>query len=327
MHSFTRAASLLVSLLVASTTAQQVCNNAAFLCGRTYDNLTHLGAHDAAFVRDAGNGFTPSGNQFYNATTQLSYGVRLLSAQAHNASDGLHLCHTNCALYDAGLLSDWLAEIREWMDSNPNDVVSVLIVNSDNNNAATLGGIFNSSGITNYAYTPSANKGPVTWPTLGDMISQNKRLVAWVASLPDNTDAPFLLDEFSFIFENQYDVTSAGAFSCDSNRPGTDTAGALRSGMLPLMNHFLDDNVFGSGIEVPSVENADNTNGDSGGTGNFGDAANSCVAAYDRAPPFTLVDFANVGPAIDTVDRLNQVSGQTTGRTPLPTNVAGSMGL
>lgn len=329
MYSLIRTTSVLVAVLFAAstTTAQQVCNNAEALCSKTYDNLTHLGAHDAAFVRDSSNAFTPAGNQFYNASTQLSYGVRLLSAQAHNAGDGVHLCHTNCLLYDAGLLSDWLTDIREWMDANPNDVVSVLIVNSDNNNATTLGGIFNSSGITDYAYVPSANKGPVTWPTLGDMISQNKRFVAWVASLDpaSNEDAPFLLDEFSFIFENQYDVTDAGSFSCDSNRPTTDTGNALRTGMLPLMNHFLDDKLFGSDIEIPSVENADNTNKDSGDTGNFGDAANSCIAAYDRAPPFTLVDFANVGPAIDTVDRLNQVSGQTTGRTPLPTDVAGSM--
>lgn len=326
MRSFLQFAGL--ALFAVNGTAQQACNNAASLCSRTYDNVTYLGAHDAAFVRDASNGFTPSGNQFYNATTQLSYGVRLLSAQAHNSDGGVHLCHTNCALYDAGLLSDWLTDIREWLDANPNDVVSVLIVNSDNNNSTTLGGIFNASGITDYAYTPSQNKGPVTWPTLGDMISQNKRLVAWIASLDpaSNTDAPFLLDEFSFIFENQYDVTDASQFSCDSNRPSSDTAGALSSGMLPLTNHFLDDNVLDTGIDVPSVENADNTNADSGNTGNFGDAANNCTSVYKRAPVLTLLDFANVGPAIDTADRLNGVSGSTTGRTPLPTDVAGSMG-
>ena len=321
---------LITSLLFTGTTAQTACNNAVSLCSRTYDNVTHLGAHDAAFVRDASNDFTPSGNQFYHASTQLSYGVRLLSAQAHNSDDGVHLCHTNCALYDAGLLSDWLTDIREWMDANPNDLVSVLIVNSDNNDAATLGGIFNTSGITKYAYVPTGNVGPVTWPTLGDMISANTRLVSWVASLDpaSNTEAPFLLDEFSFIFENQYDVTSAADFSCDANRPSSvdnNTPAALQQGLLPLMNHFLDDNVLGSGIEIPSVENADNTNADSGDTGNFGQATDNCTGTYGRASPFTLVDFANVGPAIDTVDRLNGVSGQTTGRTPLPTDVAGSM--
>ena len=169
MHSHLLGATIVSSLLTAGVVCQQVCNNAEALCSRTYDNVTHLGAHDAAFVRDRSNGFTPSGNQFYNASTQLSYGVRLLSAQAHNADDGVHLCHTNCVLYDAGLMQDWLADVRTWMDANPNEVVSVLIVNSDNNDAATLGGIFNSSGITDYAYVPSANKGPVKWPTLGDV--------------------------------------------------------------------------------------------------------------------------------------------------------------
>ncbi|KAL9052465.1 MAG: hypothetical protein Q9162_005377 [Coniocarpon cinnabarinum] len=321
---------LVAALCIVAVGGQQVCNNAELLCQRTYDNLTHLGAHDAAFVRDLGNGFTPAGNQFYNASALLSYGVRLLSAQAHNADDGIHLCHTDCALYDGGLMVDWLTDIREWIDANPRDVVSVLIVNSDNFDAATLGGIFTTAGLTKYAYVPSSNVGPVTWPTLGNMVSTNKRFVAWIASLDPvkNTAAPFLLDEFSFIFENQYDVTDASKFSCEANRPSSvngDTASALKKGLLPLTNHFLDDNLFGTGIEVPSVEHVENTNRDTGDTGNFGDAVNDCVKTYDRAPVFTLVDFANVGPAIATVDRLNQVSGQIAGRVQLPADVAGSM--
>lgn len=287
-----------------------------------------MGAHDSAFTRNGSNEFSEAGNQFFLPADLLSSGVRLLSAQAHNGSDGsVHLCHTSCLLYDAGPMTEWLGQIKSWLDGNPNDVVSILIVNSDNNDASTFSSIFDDAGITPYAYTPPSNVGPVSWPTLGDMISSGTRLVAWVASLDpsSNTVAPYLLDEFSFIFENQYDVTDASAFSCDSNRPGTDTGAALSAGMLPLMNHFLDDNVFGSGIEVPSVENADNTNAPSGDTGNFGDAANACVSEYNRAPWGTLLDFANVGPAMDVVDSLNGVSGSTTGRTALPTDVADSM--
>jgi hypothetical protein len=36
-------------------------------------------------------------NQDYNATQQLTDGIRMLQIQAHNASDGtIHLCHTSC---------------------------------------------------------------------------------------------------------------------------------------------------------------------------------------------------------------------------------------
>ena len=136
---------------LASVSAQQVCNNAEALCSRTYDSVTHLGAHDAPFVRDKRNGFTPAGDQFFNTSALLSYGVRLLSAQAHNSDEGVHLCHSACELYNAGLMSDWLVDIREWLDANPNEVVSILIVNSDDNDASTFDGIFETAEISNYA--------------------------------------------------------------------------------------------------------------------------------------------------------------------------------
>ena len=56
-----------------------------------------------------------------NTTTQLAAGVRLLSAQVHNNEGAWHLCHSSCTLLDAGTLSDWLAEIKTWMDANPRD--------------------------------------------------------------------------------------------------------------------------------------------------------------------------------------------------------------
>ena len=177
---------------------------------------------------------------------------------------------------------------------------------------------------------PSSNVGPVTWPTLGELITSGKRLVVWIAGIDPatTTNAPYLLDEFSFIFENNYDITDPSGFPCDADRPSNvkgDPANALSKGLLPLLNHFLYTNFLGTGIEIPAVEHVDSTNKDSGDAGNFGDHANRCTSAYSRSPVLTLVDFANVGPAIDTVDRLNGVSGATVGRIGLPTDVAGSM--
>ena len=97
------------------------CNNSPDLCSRSYSDITHLGAHDAAFVRDSSTDYTVSGNQYYNATVALSAGVRLLSAQVHQENGEWHLCHSSCDLLDAGKLSDWLSAIKTWIDGNPND--------------------------------------------------------------------------------------------------------------------------------------------------------------------------------------------------------------
>lgn len=234
------------------------------------------------------------------------------------------LCHTLCQLYDAGSLVDFLTSLKTWLDGHPSDVVTLLLVNSDNANATTLAQQFLSASISSYGYIPPEITQPIaSWPTLQQMISSNKRLVTFIASLDPitNTVAPYLLDEFTFIFENAYDNDSPQQFSCTVNRPSSlsgDTSVAISSGRMPLLNHFLYD-LLNGGIEIPAVENISTTNAASGATGNLGAAASACSAVYGKAPTFILVDFVNVGPAIDTVDRLNGVQGQTQGRTALPT--------
>lgn len=39
------------------------CNNSPDLCSKTYDSITHLGAHDSAFVRDASTDYSTAGDQ------------------------------------------------------------------------------------------------------------------------------------------------------------------------------------------------------------------------------------------------------------------------
>src|SRR5215469_8287783 len=107
----------------ADSSSTIACNNSPSLCSRSYSNITHLGAHDSPFVANSSNSFTVSGNQFYSSTTQLSAGVRLLTAQVHNGNSStgeteIHLCHSSCRLYDAGKLEDWLSGIKGWMDDN-----------------------------------------------------------------------------------------------------------------------------------------------------------------------------------------------------------------
>ncbi|KAK8155355.1 PLC-like phosphodiesterase [Phyllosticta citrichinensis] len=306
-----RAAALLS--LASAASAQTVCNNSPSLCSKSYANVTVLGAHDSPFLSDKTTGYSTSGNQFYNSTVQLDAGVRLLTAQVHNYdNDGTtewHLCHSSCALLDAGKLSDWLRTIKEWLDSNSNDVVTLLLVNSDDASASDLNSEFRNSGITTYAYTPEDTTTPMTtWPTLHSLIANNTRLVTFVASLSDTTDAPYLLDEFTFVYENNYDNTSPSNFSCQPDRPtslANKPTQAKDSGRLFLQNHFLYS-TDGLGIESPNKAALNTTNALSG-TGSLGDAMQTCAATYAAQPWGVLVDFFNVGPAIASVDRANGV--------------------
>jgi hypothetical protein len=299
-----------------TATTSTACNNSPSLCSRSYGNITHLGAHDSPFVSNSTNKFTSSGNQFYNSTTQLDAGVRLLSAQVHTANatgSELRLCHSDCSLYDAGSLVTWLSSIKSWLDTNPNEVVTILLVNSVDATAATLGADFTASGVDKYAYQFGSGGAPSTWPTLQSLITANTRLITFVASLSDgNSAAPYLLDEFTYVYENPFTVTSAANFSCLPDRP-TSVQGSITSakssGRMFLMNHFLDQNQL-FGIQTPNIDASSSTNSpDITITGSLGNAAQTCKTAYGNAPNFILVDWFNVGPAISTVDSLNGVTG------------------
>ncbi|EUC48309.1 hypothetical protein COCMIDRAFT_23861 [Bipolaris oryzae ATCC 44560] len=314
-------ASAMLSILYTSASAQNACNNSPDLCSRPYNNITFLGAHDSPFLRNEETSFSTSGNQYYNTTVQLDAGVRLLSAQLHKSNDtGLaqwHLCHSSCNLLDAGTLEDWLGEIKTWMDANPNDVVTVLLVNSDGASTSDLGTIFSSSGIDKLAYTPpSTSVLPQTWPTLDALIGNNTRLMTFVASLSEgaSTQYPYLMDEFTFIFENDFENVDPSNYSCTPNRPtglGSPDA-AAQSGRMFLQNHFLYQNqIFG--IQSPNETYANVTNGATG-FGALGVALDECTGVYGKPANFVLVDFFNMGPAIDNVDRANGVVGSIVGR-------------
>ncbi|KAK3399317.1 PLC-like phosphodiesterase [Sordaria brevicollis] len=291
------------------------CNNSPLLCDRAYNNVTHMGAHDSSFLRDASTGNSLAGNQYFNATVALDAGIRLLQGQVHDVNGTLQLCHTTCNLLDAGPLQDWLAKIKFWMDKNPNEVVTILLVNSDNKLVSDYATVFEGSGISTYGYAPSdGSTASSTWPTLGDMITSNKRLVSFIASIDYSPTYPYLLSEFDHVFENPYDVLSLSGFNCTLDRPkGQGSASnALASGRMPLMNHFAYSLLM-EGVQIPDETNIEITNSaDTGTTGNLGLHADTCVKEWGTKPTFILVDFFDKGPAIDTADRLNGITA--TGR-------------
>ncbi|KAL4886930.1 PLC-like phosphodiesterase [Aspergillus karnatakaensis] len=292
------------------------CNNSPSLCSKSYGDITHLGAHDSPFLRDESTGYSLAGNQHFNTTVQLDAGVRLLSAQVHDSDNQWRLCHTNCNLLDAGRLRTWLSEIKDWLDSNANEVVTVLLVNSDDATASDLHAEYQAANITDYTYTPPSTSAPTAWPTLQELIDDGTRLLTFVATVEDNTAAPYLMREWSYIFENSYDVTSPSNFSCSPDRPSSvrgDLAAAQSANLIPLQNHFLYQTVL-LDYQAPNESYVGTTNAPSGGEGNLGDAVSKCQSSWGRQPAFILVDFFEEGPAIASVDNLNGVT-DAVGRT------------
>jgi hypothetical protein len=168
------------TLAAPSATAARTlaCNGNAALCDRLYSNVSQVGAHDSPFV-----GPWATDNQDLSVTAQLNAGIRFLQGQTHkNAFGKLHMCHTSCWELDVGHLTVYLTTIREWLDNNPNEVVTLLLTNGDSVAATKFAGSFVDSGITKYVYTPpsSAKVGIGSWPTLRQMIASGTRLVVFL---------------------------------------------------------------------------------------------------------------------------------------------------
>ncbi|KAK4204477.1 PLC-like phosphodiesterase [Triangularia verruculosa] len=315
-----------------SSSPEIACNNSPALCPLAYNNITHLGAHNSAFLRDPSTSNSIAGNQFYNATLALSSGLRLLQAQVHLHNNVLELCHSLCELLDAGSLQDWLSKIKHWLDTNPNEVITLLLVNADNQPITSFGDAFQSSGISEYGFIPSNTSSGAKWPVLSDMISSNQRLVTFITGIDESASHPYLLSEFNHVFETPFNITSPSQFACALDRPSSagTASSALQNGLLPLMNHFMYIDLT-SGIQIPNVDSIDKTNSPSltvsnDTTGSLGRHAELCSGSgqWGQKPVFVLVDFFNRGPAMETGDRLNGIEGKAVGRTPLPVEGSGS---
>ena len=287
---------LLTFLYCAPGRAQTLCNKHAELCGRKYSNVTNVGAHDSAFV-----GQLPQDNQGVSVTAQLDAGIRFLQAQSHkNIFGDLQLCHTSCFEEDAGPVESYFATVKTWLDANPNEILTILIVNGDNVPASMFDDAYSASGLKKYAYTPPTSPLAIdAWPTLQEMITAGTRLVAFLDAGADPSVA-YILDEFTYFFETPFDTLDPAFPECTLDRP----AGAKPDGRMYIVNHFLD--VQWLGIEVPARADLDATNAATG-VGSIGAQAGLCIGLYGRAPMGILVDYFDHGDVFAAQNTLNGV--------------------
>ncbi|KAJ6446449.1 PLC-like phosphodiesterase [Purpureocillium lavendulum] len=294
-----------------SNAGSKACNNSPELCSRQYNNITHMGAHDSSFLRDASTGNSIAGNQFKNATAALNAGIRLLQAQIHKPNTTLEMCHTSCSLLDAGPLETWLAAVNDWMVANPNEVVTLLLVNSDKAPASDFGAVFEKSGIAKLGYKPQTTSATTNWPTLDTMIGQGTRVVSFITNMDYSASTPYLLPEFDFVFETPFEVTQLTGFNCTVDRPSraNPATTAIGNGWMGLVNHFKYQSLA-SNIMVPDVDRIDVVN--SAATtadGNLGKHVQQCKSEWSKQPNFVLVDFWDKGDPMAAADALNGVSG------------------
>ncbi|KAM0333049.1 hypothetical protein ACHAQA_001706 [Verticillium albo-atrum] len=271
----------------------QPCNNYVEFCERKYSNITFVGCHNSPFVRP-GNA---ASNQEFDVTAQLNDGVRMLQAQIQYAENDTepHFCHTSCDMLDAGPITEWLTTVKDWVASHPFDVVTIVLGNGNYSTPDKYAPYIESTGILQYVYQPPVRPMRLDdWPSLSNMIIRGQRVVMFMDYMADQEKYPWLLDEFSQMWETPFNPQDRD-FPCTVQRP-PDLSSEKARDRLYLFNHNLNAeyNLFGSSVLVPAVSLLDETNNVTG-YGSLGVNTQGCVDDWGRAPNILNVDYYNYG--------------------------------
>lgn len=299
-------------------TNTQACNNYPEFCSRKYSNITYVGAHNSPFAVPN----NAASNQQLGVIDQLNDGIRMLETETHyNATTStLSCCHTSCNLLDVGTVQSFLTSITGWIRTHPYDVVTVLLSNSDLIGVGNYSAPVVNSGLSNYAYLPPQVPMNISsWPTLSEMILRGKRAVIFMDYNANQTEVPYILDEFSQMWETPFSPTNR-SFPCTQQRPPNLSRQAAESRMY-MANHNLNTEISlaGTSLLVPTTALINETNA-LNGSGSLGLAANNCAgkldgilcsgehplltllaAAWPTSPNFLLVDYYNQGSSPGSV--------------------------
>ncbi len=155
--------------------------------------------------------------------------IRRTLSEPESGKRRMYLCHGFCEL-GATPIEETLGQVRSFLEDNPREVM--MIVFQDYVPTRELWSELEKSGIAEYAYRGSVDG---EWPTIGEMIDQNQRVVL----LNENNLSPAVprihgafnvMRETPFAFKNKSALTSAD--SCAAGRGAEDNS-------VFLMNHWI----------------------------------------------------------------------------------------
>ena len=257
----------------AAPTNTQPCNDYPEFCSRRYSNITYVAAHNSPFV----NPNNAAANQALGVIDQLNDGIRMLQGQTHVINDTVYYCHTSCDLLNAGTAESYFMNVTSWIKTHPYDVITILIGNGDLVNVGNFTSPIVSSGLVNYAYVPpKIPMGIDDWPTLSQLILTGKRAIIFMDYNANQTQVPYILDEFSQLWETPFSPTNR-SFPCTQQRPpGLSVADAEKRMYMANHNLNTDISIAGTSILVPTSTLLNVTNNVTG-FGSLGLMANNCV--------------------------------------------------
>lgn len=265
------------------------CNGKVEYCSRPYNELTFAMAHNAQSYKSNWI-FTglPSNihNQSRSITQQLKDGIRAMKMPLHGYRGEAFVCHgikietkkaleqkvcsrlgwfggactrmlnhvNPCSIDPSTVkLSEILSTLKGFLDQNPKEVITLLL-EDQLGDFIKLNTILNESELRLYLYHHKQHKN--VWPTLGEMIQENARLVVFVSHPTMGKD--LALDDFenlmnfsSYVWSSPYHYRNVKALGRDlESLNDLEIENAFQSlqldNRLTLIQHFVTPFIGGS---------------------------------------------------------------------------------
>ncbi|ORX96506.1 PLC-like phosphodiesterase [Clohesyomyces aquaticus] len=194
-----------------------------------------------------------------------------------------------------GPLEDYLRTVVSWLESHPYEVIAIMMGNDARVNPTNYIQPITGSGMLPYLFTPSrADLTLEEWPTLAEMIIENKRVVLYLDYLANQTAVPWLLDQFVYQWQTPFSPTDPH-FPCTEQHPPNQAEDVSRNRMY-MLGRGLDIamTLSGMSILIPAYSLLDKVNAVSG-NGSLGRNVEYCTAMWGRPPKWLLVDYYNFG--------------------------------
>ena len=218
------------------------------------------------------------GVEFTEAADRLA---ARLGPVEEGARPEVFMCHVMCEV-GATRLVDALTEVREFLESHPDEVVVLFL--EDGTRPEDTVDAFREAALDELAFVKRPSE---PWPTLAEMIDANRPLLVMTES--GAAGPPWFHSAWELMQETPYAFRTPADFSCAESRGRPDSP-------LFLLNHWIHK-------VTPSPADADSVN--------VYDVllrrALECQMERGRVPNFVAVNFYDRGNVLAVVDALNGI--------------------
>lgn len=112
------------------------------------------------------------------------------------------LCSSLCRTDFSTCTPAYLKHVATFLNKHPNDVLTLLFTNPEGLSFVDVWApVFEAANVTQWAYVPPQNPMPYgAWPTLGEMIVNDERLVVFIDFVgSDGSTVDYILPEFGMV--------------------------------------------------------------------------------------------------------------------------------